>query len=168
MEGQVGGVARDGESGDVAALTRESGAEVAGDLFVDGSGFRSLLLGQTLGVPWHDWSEWLPCDRALALACEGTAPLIPLTRCTAQRGGWTWRIPLQHRTGNGHVFASGFCSEEEAERTLRGAIDGAARGEPRLLRFQAGRSEEHTSELQSLMRISYAVFCLKKKTYKTM
>src|SRR3546814_6559206 len=116
-----------------------SGAEVSGDLFVDCSGFRSLLLGQTLGVPWHDGSEWLPCDRALARAGEGTAPRIPLTRCTAQRGGWTWRIPLQQRTGNGHVLASGFCSEEEAERTLRGAIDGAARGEPRLLRFQAGR-----------------------------
>jgi tryptophan halogenase len=139
IEGKVARVRRDGESGDVAALTLESGAEVAGDLFVDCSGFRSLLLGQTMGVPWHDWSEWLPCDRALALPCAGTAPMLPFTRCTAQRGGWTWRIPLQHRIGNGHVFASNFCSEEEAERTLRGAIDGEAQGDPRLLRFQAGR-----------------------------
>jgi len=139
LEGKVIDVARDTESGDVACVTLESGAAIAGDLFVDCSGFRSLLLGGTLGVAWHDWSEWLPCDRALALPSAGTAPLLPYTRATAQRGGWMWRIPLQHRTGNGHVFASAFCSEDEACATLLAGIDGEAQGEPRLLRFQAGR-----------------------------
>ncbi|AQA00114.1 tryptophan halogenase [Sphingopyxis sp. QXT-31] len=139
IEGKVVDVARDPENGDVASVTLESGAVVAGDLFVDCSGFRSLLLGQTMGVPWIDWSEWLPCDRALALPCTGVAPLTPYTRATAQKGGWTWRIPLQHRAGNGYVFSSHFCGEEEARETLLGAIDGEAMDEPRLLRFQAGR-----------------------------
>ncbi len=139
MEGKVVDVVRDTQSGDVASLTLASGDEVAGDLFIDCSGFRSLLLGQTMGVPWLDWSAWLPCDRALAVPCASVAPLTPYTRATAQRGGWTWRIPLQHRIGNGHVFSSAFCGEEEARRTLLDALDGAALDEPRLLRFQAGR-----------------------------
>ncbi|MFC3786642.1 tryptophan halogenase [Sphingopyxis italica] len=139
MEGKVLDVVRDTQSGDVASLTLASGDEVAGDLFIDCSGFRSLLLGQTMGVPWLDWSAWLPCDRALAVPCASVAPLTPYTRATAQRGGWTWRIPLQHRIGNGHVFSSAFCGEEEARRTLLDALDGAALDEPRLLRFQAGR-----------------------------
>src|SRR3546814_906627 len=139
MEGKVVDVVRDAQSGDVASLTLASGAEVAGDLFIDCSGFRSLLLGATMGVPWIDWSAWLPCDRALAVPCASVEPLTPYTRATAQRGGWTWRIPLQHRIGNGHVFSSAFCGAEEARRTLLGALDGAALDEPRLLRFQAGR-----------------------------
>ncbi len=141
MEGKVGGVVRDGESGDVSALTLASGAEIRGDLFIDCSGFRSLLLGQAMGVPWLDWSEWLPCDRAIALPCTGVEPLTPYTRATAQRGGWTWRIPLQHRIGNGYVFSSRFCDEGEARKTLLAALDGEALDEPRLLRFQAGRRE---------------------------
>lgn len=139
LEGKVVEVARDSESGDVASLTLASGAEVAGDLFIDCSGFRSLLLGQAMGVPWLDWSAWLPCDRALAVPCASARPLTPYTRATAQRGGWTWRIPLQHRIGNGHVFSSAFCGEEEARRTLLGGLDGEALDEPRLLRFQTGR-----------------------------
>jgi len=139
IEGQVVHVVRDPGSGHVAALTLKSGARVEGDLFVDCSGFRSLLVGGTMGVAWHDWSEWLPCDRALAVPCERVEPLTPYTRATAQTGGWTWRIPLQHRTGNGHVFSSRFCSEEQARDTLLGALDAPALAEPRLLRFQAGR-----------------------------
>lgn len=139
IEGQVTHVAHDAQSGHVERLTLKSGETVAGDLFIDCSGFSSLLVGQTMEVDWRDWSHWLPCDRALAVPCERVAPLTPYTCATAQRGGWIWRIPLQHRTGNGHVFASGFCGEDEAHATLMAAIDGAALAEPRLLRFKAGR-----------------------------
>lgn len=141
MEGKVNEVVRNDGSGDVEALVLESGARVEGDLFIDCSGFRSLLLGQTMGVPWLDWSEWLPCDRALAVPCAGVAPLTPYTRATAQKSGWTWRIPLQHRTGNGYVFSSRFCSEDEAQDTLLGALDGEALAQPRLLGFAAGRRQ---------------------------
>jgi len=141
IEGKVVDVARDAESGDVASVKLASGAEVSGDLFIDCSGFRSLLLGQTMGVPWVDWSDWLPCDRAFAVPCASVEPLTPYTRATAQRAGWTWRIPLQHRIGNGYVFSSRFCSEEEARQTVLDAIDGEALDEPRLLRFAAGRRQ---------------------------
>lgn len=139
IEGQVMEVGRDAATGHVQTLTLKSGETVTGDLFIDCSGFRSLLVGQTMEVPWCDWSRWLPCDRALAVPCERVAPLTPYTRASAQRGGWIWRIPLQHRTGNGHVFASSYCSEDEAHATLMATIDGPALAEPRLLRFQAGR-----------------------------
>jgi len=139
IEGQVMDVGRDAGGGHVESLTLKSGETLAGDLFVDCSGFRSLLVGQTIGTGWRDWSQWLPCDRALAVPCERVAPLTPYTRATAQRGGWIWRIPLQHRTGNGHVFSSSFCTEDDAHATLMGGIDAPALAEPRLLRFQAGR-----------------------------
>jgi tryptophan halogenase len=139
VEGKIVDVARDPESGMVASVQLESGASIAGDLFIDCSGFRSLLLGGTMGVPWHDWSEWLPCDRAMAVPCTSIAGITPFTRCTAQTGGWTWRIPLQHRIGNGYVFSSNFCDEEQARETILGAIDGTPIADPRVLRFQAGR-----------------------------
>lgn len=138
IEGQVAEVIRDAH-GDVGSLTMKNGATIAGDLFVDCTGFRSLLLGKTLEIGWEDWSEWLPCDRALALPCTRGAAITPYTRATAQPAGWTWRIPLQHRTGNGYVFSSRFLDEDAARETLLGAIDGRPLGEPRLLRFQAGR-----------------------------
>jgi tryptophan 7-halogenase len=139
VEGQVVDVALDGASGDIASLTLKSGQRIAGDFFVDCSGFRSLLLGEKLQVPWEDWSEWLPCDRAWAVPCERTAEFTPFTRATAHKGGWIWRIPLQHRTGNGHVFSTRFTSEDEARATLLAALDGKPQGEPRLLKFRAGR-----------------------------
>jgi tryptophan halogenase len=139
VEGQVVSVGQNPQSGHVETLTLKSGAQISGDLFLDCSGFRSLLLGQTMGVAWHDWSEWLPCDRALAVPCGKAAPLTPYTRSTAQPGGWIWRIPLQHRTGNGHVFASHFCTEEQAREALLAGLDGQVLAEPRLLKFQAGR-----------------------------
>jgi tryptophan 7-halogenase len=139
MEGQVVDVGLHPESGNIAGLTLKSGARIQGDLFIDCTGFRSLLLGQTLGSGWEDWSHWLPCDRALAVPCERTGELTPYTRSTAQPGGWIWRIPLQHRTGNGYVFSSRFISEEQARETLLGQLDGKALSEPKLLRFQAGR-----------------------------
>ncbi|MEP9357703.1 tryptophan halogenase family protein [Sphingomonas sp. KR3-1] len=139
IEGKIVDVARNAETGLVESVSLESGAGIEGDLFIDCSGFRSLLLGGAMGVAWQDWSEWLPCDRAMAVPCTSVAGITPFTRSTAQTGGWTWRIPLQHRTGNGYVFSSSFCSEEQARETILGAIDGAPLADPRVLRFQAGR-----------------------------
>jgi tryptophan halogenase len=138
IEGQVVDVAQ-GPNGDIESLTLKSGQRIHGDFFVDCSGFRSLLLGDKLQVPWEDWSRWLPCDRAWAVPCERSADFTPFTRSTAQKGGWTWRIPLQHRTGNGHVFSTQFVSEDEARATLLAALDAKALAEPRLLKFRAGR-----------------------------
>lgn len=139
IEGVVREVELDGRSGHIAAVLLQSGSKIAGDLFVDCTGFRSLLLGATLGSQWEDWSEWLPCDRALAVPCERAGEFTPYTRSTAQDAGWIWRIPLQHRTGNGYVFCSRFLSEEQARSRLLEQLDGPALAEPRLLRFAAGR-----------------------------
>ncbi|MFV3129354.1 tryptophan halogenase family protein [Niveispirillum sp. KHB5.9] len=139
IEGRITDVHRDAETGHVRSLTLKSGESVEGDFFVDCSGFRSLLVGGACQVPWCDWSEWLPCDRALAVPSDRVEPLTPFTRATAAKAGWTWRIPLQHRIGNGYVFSSRWCGEEEAHDTLMAALDGPAQMEPRLLRFAAGR-----------------------------
>jgi len=139
IEGQVVDVALDGAQGNIESLTLKSGQRIAGDFFIDCSGFRSLLLGDKLQVPWEDWSQWLPCDRAWAVPCERSADFTPYTRSTAKKGGWIWRIPLQHRTGNGHVFSTRYVSEDEARATLLGQLDARALGEPRLLKFRAGR-----------------------------
>jgi len=139
-EGKVVDVERDAESGDIAALRTDRGDVIAGDLFVDCSGFRSLLIGETLGSPWEDWSQWLPCDRAAALPC--TAPegaIEPYTRATAMPAGWRWRIPLQHRVGNGYVYSSAHLSDDEACSTILGAVEGEPLADPRVLRFRAGR-----------------------------
>lgn len=137
-EGKVAHVHTDSESGFVTALELENGDSVGGELFIDCSGFRSLLLGQTLDVPFVDWSAWLPCDRAIAMPCELGGDAVPLTRATARIAGWQWRIPLQHRIGNGHVYASGFLEDDEAYAILASNLDGAALAEPNRLRFTAG------------------------------
>lgn len=137
-EGRIVEVLRHGESGDVAALRLADGGELAGDLFVDCSGFRSLLLGEALGVGYEDWSQWLACDRAVAVPTARTDPLVPYTRSIAQRAGWRWRIPLQHRTGNGHVFCSDLMSEDEATQHLLDQVDGEVLAEPRVVRFRSG------------------------------
>ncbi|MBO9558347.1 MAG: tryptophan 7-halogenase [Caulobacter sp.] len=140
IEGMVADIALDTASGQVRSLTLKSGAVIQGDLFIDCTGFRSLLLAGQMGVAWQDWSRWLPCDRALAVPCvTGGDGLTPYTRATADLGGWRWRIPLQHRTGNGYVFSSAFIDEGQARETLLAKLDGPALDEPRLLRFQAGR-----------------------------
>jgi tryptophan halogenase len=142
-EGRVVDVELDGESGDVAALKMESGERIEGDLFVDCSGFRSLLLGRTLGAAWEDWSHWLPCDRAVALPCTPPpGPIEPYTRATAMKAGWRWRIPLQHRVGNGYVYSSAHISDEEAADAIVAAIESEAMAEPRVLRFRAGRRRQ--------------------------
>jgi tryptophan 7-halogenase len=139
IEGQVVDVALHGETGDVTTLTLRSGEKMDGDFFVDCSGFRSLLLGEKLGSPWEDWTHWLPCDRAWAVPCERSADFTPFTRSIANKAGWIWRIPLQHRTGNGHVFSTRFVSEDEARATLLAQLDAPALMEPKLLKFRAGR-----------------------------
>ena len=141
IEGKIVHVQQDGESGFVTALELDNDTTVEGDLFIDCSGFRSLLLGQTLGVPFTDWSKWLPCDRAVALPCTLGGENVPLTRSTARSAGWQWRIPLQHRIGNGHVYASAFMNADEAERILRANLDGDVLAEANHLRFAAGHRE---------------------------
>jgi tryptophan halogenase len=127
------------DNGFIATLRFSSGDSLAADLFIDCSGFRGLLIEQALQTGYLDFTRWLPCDRAVAMACESTAPLTPLTRSTAHAAGWQWRIPLQHRTGNGHVYCSALLSDEAATQTLLSHLDGRAIGEPRLLRFATGR-----------------------------
>ncbi|AQR75320.1 tryptophan halogenase family protein [Sphingomonas sp. LM7] len=145
-EGRIVTVDRDGESGDVAAVVLESGARVEGDLFVDCSGFRSLLLGDALGEEWEDWSHWLPCDRATALPCASPRGEIePVTRATAMAAGWRWRIPLQHRVGNGYVYSSAHLSDDAASDAILAAVDGEPLAEPRMLRFRAGRRKRSWS-----------------------
>jgi tryptophan halogenase len=140
VEGTITGVERDKDTGHVAAVVLEDGRRLEADLFVDCSGFRSLLLGGELEEPFDDWSQWLPADRALAIPTKRVAgPLAPYTKGIAHEVGWQWRIPLQHRTGNGHVFASAFSSESAAEQRLLATLDSKPLGEPRLLTFKTGR-----------------------------
>jgi tryptophan halogenase len=138
VEGKLRDVERDPASGFVTALTTERGERLDGDLFVDCSGFRALLIDGAMGSAFEDWSHWLPCDRAVAVPCARAAAITPYTRSTARAAGWQWRIPLQHRTGNGYVYASQFVSDDEATATLLAHLDGEALAEPRLLRFTAG------------------------------
>lgn len=139
VEGRIGDVALCADNGFVEAVVLEDGRRIAGELFVDCSGFRGLVIEQALASGFEDWSRWLPCDSALAVPSVRTEPLLPYTRATAQAAGWQWRIPLQHRTGNGHVFCSASMSVEDAAQTLLANLDGAALGEPRLLRFTTGK-----------------------------
>lgn len=139
VEGKVAGARRDGESGDVAALTLDDGHEVAGDLFLDCSGFRGVLIEEALGTGYDDWSAWLPCNRALAVQSGRLERLAPFTRSTALDAGWQWRIPLRHRTGNGHVFCDAFISEDQAASALLAGLDTPTDATPRALSFTTGR-----------------------------
>jgi len=139
VEGKISSVGQNSASGDIETLTLESGQSVSGDLFIDCTGFRSLLIEQTLGAGYEDWSRWLPTDRALALQTEPVAPAVPYTRAIAHPAGWQWRIPLRQRVGNGIVYSSAHMSDDEARSTLLGSIAGSPLMEPRLIRFQAGR-----------------------------
>jgi tryptophan halogenase len=137
-EGKVRNVDLNPQNGHVAAIFMESGERIEGDLFIDCSGFRGLLIEGALQSGYEDWSHWLPCDRALAVPCERVEAPTPYTRSTAREAGWQWRIPLQHRTGNGYVYSSQFISEDEAAAKLMANLDGKALGQPRPLRFVTG------------------------------
>ena len=141
VEGRIEGVEQDPESGFITSLRLKDGRTVSGEFFVDCSGFRSLLLGDKLGVPYRSWQHWLPCDSAIAAPCAGSANPTPYTRATAGDAGWRWRIPLQHRIGNGHVFSSAHIEHERALDQLIQGLDGPPTAEPRTLRFEAGRRE---------------------------
>jgi len=141
-EGKIDAVKLNSESGFIETLQLESGKTVAGDLFIDCSGFRSLLLGEALGVKYVDWSRWLPADSAIAVQCDGVEPLLPYTRSTAHSAGWQWRIPLQNRIGNGHVYSSPYMDDEEARNILMSSLDGEPLTEPRQLRFTTGKREK--------------------------
>jgi tryptophan halogenase len=142
-EGRVVDVALRGEDGFIEGVTLAGGERIEGDLFVDCSGFRGLLIGEALGSVYEDWTEWLPCDRAVAVP-SATTPRDPLpyTRATARAAGWQWRIPLQHRNGNGYVYSSRDVSDDEAAATVLANLDGEALDEPRFLRFTPGRRRD--------------------------
>ena len=139
IEGRITDVQQREGDGFVTSVRLQSGQLVEGDLFIDCSGFRALLIEGTLKTGFEDWSHWLPCDRAVVVPSASNGPLTPYTRATARAAGWQWRIPLQHRVGNGHVYSSKFMSDDEATAILLGNLDGAPLAEPRSLRFQPGR-----------------------------
>jgi tryptophan halogenase len=130
------------DDGFVEAVIMESGERIAADLFIDCSGMAGLLIEKALKTGYEDWSHWLPCDRAIAVPCESNGPLVPLTRSTAHQSGWQWRIPLQHRTGNGHVYCSKFMDADAAESILMNNLDGAPLAQPRHLRFTTGKRKK--------------------------
>jgi tryptophan halogenase len=128
--------------GFIESIKLGDGRVVEGDFFIDCSGFRGLLIEQTLQAGYEDWSRWLPCDRAMAVPCDRLETTTPYTRSTAREAGWQWRIPLQHRIGNGYVYCSGFLGDDEAAQLLLSRLDAPARAAPRPLRFVAGRRRE--------------------------
>ncbi|QLC23799.1 tryptophan 7-halogenase [Parasphingopyxis algicola] len=139
VEGKVVSVRTDGESGFIAAIALESGEEIAGDLFIDCSGFRGLLIEQELETGYEDWSGYLPCNRAWAVPCAIKGTVGPYTRSTARTGGWQWRIPLQHRIGNGHVYCDRYIDDQDALDQLMTTLEGEPLADPKQLFFKTGK-----------------------------
>ena len=137
-EGKIARIELDGENGNIAALHLEDGTRLEGDLFIDCTGFRALLIEGALHVGYDDWSHQLPCDRAIAVQTESVRAPIPYTRAIAHDAGWQWRIPLQHRQGNGIVYCSRYLSEEEAEERLLSTVEGETCSSPNRIRFVTG------------------------------
>jgi tryptophan 7-halogenase len=138
-EGKLQQVSLRPEDGFIASLTLDSGERVKADLFIDCTGFRGLLIEQAMQTGYEDWSRWLPCNRAAAVPCERTGPLSSHTITTARQAGWQWRIPLQHRVGNGYVYCSDFISDSQAQDDLLSKLEGKALATPLQLRFCTGR-----------------------------
>ncbi|MFC5524741.1 tryptophan halogenase family protein [Rhodanobacter ginsengisoli] len=138
IEGRIVDVQLRADDGFIESVQLASGERVAGDLFIDCSGFRGLLIEGALKTGYDDWTQWLPCDRALAVASERVGPMRPYTQASARTAGWQWRIPLQHRSGNGHVYCSRFVSDDEATAQLLANLEGAPLADPRPLRFTTG------------------------------
>ncbi len=141
-EGKIADVTLRAEDGFVESVTMEDGEVITADLFIDCSGFRGLIIEQALKTGYEDWTHWLPCDRAMAVPCARVEPFTPYTRSTARTAGWQWRIPLQHRTGNGHVYSSRFIDDADAERILLSNLDGEQLAEPNRLRFVTGKRKQ--------------------------
>lgn len=142
IEGKITNVLTHDDTGFIKAIRLDSGAEIEGDLFIDCTGFRALLIGQTLHEPYEDWSHWLPCDSAVALQTDSVGEAIPYTRSIARDAGWQWRIPLQHRVGNGMVYCSRYISDDQAKQTLLANIEGKVRTEPRIIKFKPGQRRQ--------------------------
>ncbi|WP_066962575.1 tryptophan halogenase family protein [Microbulbifer sp. Q7] len=142
IEGKVGDVLNSSRRDFLAGLQLEDGREVCGDLFVDCSGFAGLLIGQSLGVRYLSWDDWLPCDRAIAVPSSGVAPIPPFTRSIAHDAGWQWQIPLQHRTGNGLVFSSTHWDDDQALSVLMRNLPGEPLAEPKIIPFKTGCREK--------------------------
>jgi tryptophan halogenase len=142
VEGKIVTVKQREPDGFIESVTLADGRVLEADFFIDCSGFRGLLIEQTLHAGYEDWSQWLPCDRAMAVPCTRMPVTTPYTRSTSREAGWQWRIPLQHRTGNGYVFCSEYLSEDEAASLLLGRLDGEALATPKPLRFVTGRRKE--------------------------
>lgn len=138
-EGKVVESKLNNQNGFVDSITLEDGTEIKADLFVDCSGFRGVLIEQALKTGYEDWSQWLPCNRAVAVPCEARGNSVPFTRATARKAGWQWRIPLQHRTGNGHVYWNEYISDDEATHQLMSTLEGPALAEPKQLYFKTGK-----------------------------
>ena len=145
IEGKVAAVERQKDSGDIESVTLADGTRIAGDFFIDCTGFRALLIEQELQAGFEDWSHWLPCDRAVAVPCSAHGEFTPYTRATAHGAGWQWRIPLQHRVGNGLVYCSDYLSDEDAEATLLANLDGKPMAQPNRLRFTTGMRKRQWS-----------------------
>ena len=139
IEGKVTDVKQDNETGHITSLKTKTGQEVFADLFIDCSGFRGILIEQALKSGYDDWSEWLPCNRAIAIPTTSAGKLMPFTRATARKAGWQWRIPLQHRTGNGIVYWNEHMSDDEARHVLTSNVEGDALAEPNQLYFKTGK-----------------------------
>lgn len=139
IEGKIAEVKQNTGTGFIEALLLESGELVEGDLFIDCTGFRGILIEQTLHTGYEDWSHWLPCDTAVAVQTEAVGPAIPYTRSIARESGWQWQIPLQHRVGNGLVYCSRYLSEDGAKNSLLNNVSGEAVSEPRVIKFRTGR-----------------------------
>ncbi len=142
VEGRVGNVTQDSETGHVQSVTTTDGRTLSADFFIDCSGFRGLLIEGALATGYEDWRSHLPCDRAVAVPCEKIDEPIPYTRATAREAGWQWRIPLQHRTGNGYVYCSDYIDDDAACESLLSNLDGKPLGDPRLLRFVTGHRKK--------------------------
>jgi tryptophan halogenase len=146
VEGKIAAVDQNAESGLIEALVLETGLRVEGDLFIDCTGFRGLLIEQTLKAGYEDWSHWLPTNSALAVQTRSTGPAAPYTRAIAHEAGWRWRIPLQHRVGNGLVYCSEHMSDDAARRLLLDGIEGDVLTEPRMIRYRTGRRRKTWSK----------------------
>ncbi|WUR13269.1 tryptophan halogenase family protein [[Empedobacter] haloabium] len=142
VEGKIAEVRKDLICGDIRALRLDSGVELEGDLFIDCTGFRALLIGETMGVGYEDWSHWLFNDSAAALQTKSVGDAIPLTRSIARESGWQWRIPLQHRVGNGIVYSSRYTDDDTAIRTLQANVEGEPLMTPRIIRFKPGQRQQ--------------------------
>ena len=142
-EGKIVNVNTDAETGYIESLTLASGEQVAGELFIDCTGFRGMLIEQTLHTGYEDWSHWLPCDSAVAVQTRSVDEAIPYTRSIARESGWQWRIPLQHRVGNGMVYCSRYINDDDARETLLDNVDGELLTDPRLIKFRPGMRLKH-------------------------